>query len=337
MFERSTQSLGEHLWLERLLAYSCTSALVVAVYDFCLTFDDEVAMIWPQDWKYPAKWIFLVSRYVGLISQIALTIMLVLLPNEDCTVWDGQKWYILNVLAISILFGCMQALLALRVYLLYTRDVVLGVILVSMIVMELLALPVGIYFTLDGPLAFWCFKAIRSKDSMYLGAVFMPPHLIVMGLSTYQILVGWNRRWGSQPIIWTLLRGDALLVVLVLSFFVLEMNLSALGEPYSHFIHWWMLALFPSAICRTIIHTQSLLAPSLYDQHFSGVLTTCIFEYGATTDVNHRSTGLLNGTSMDTRSRISLPNPPLRSVASQRKPGSVNSSSLTNRYPLGCS
>ncbi|KAF8464524.1 hypothetical protein JB92DRAFT_3102940 [Gautieria morchelliformis] len=97
--------------------YYNLATIIILVYDHCLTFDLEVEKIWKQGWTLP-KWLWLVFRYVALITQVGLVL------GDHLPIWTHDScllWLQIRVSADQIMTTTTSIMLILRVWAIFER------------------------------------------------------------------------------------------------------------------------------------------------------------------------------------------------------------------------
>ncbi|KLO07430.1 hypothetical protein SCHPADRAFT_945302 [Schizopora paradoxa] len=107
------------------LKFSLAASVLVLIYDTLLTIDDEVEYIWKQ--KFSAvTFIFFMNRYYAIAVMVVTTL------QEILPVFTAAKMIKFPLFAGSIPLTIFpNIIIGLRVYALYKRDRILGVILVA--------------------------------------------------------------------------------------------------------------------------------------------------------------------------------------------------------------
>ncbi|KAF8184402.1 hypothetical protein BJ912DRAFT_526439 [Pholiota molesta] len=165
------------VWQSQIVRYTGVSALVFLVWDIIITFGDEVQYIWPQSRCSPTKWVFLFTRYFGAIAQARLvSLNLALIPGM-LTPAECRMLYISQVVFGGTLMACIQALLMLRVYALYTQDRRIAIAMATLLVAELGSMPATIHLTLPDAVGNMCMKPITIRDIALFGASAILPQL----------------------------------------------------------------------------------------------------------------------------------------------------------------
>ncbi|KAF8202569.1 hypothetical protein BJ912DRAFT_920915 [Pholiota molesta] len=124
--------------------------------------------------------------------------------------------------------ACIQALLMLRVYALYTQDRRIAIAMATLLVAELGSMPATIHLTLPDAVGNMCMKPITIRDIACLAIL---PQIIVLGLTVVKFLSGLRAGWGKIPIVSRLVRDDLILVTVIAS------SMNCLGTMYSGLGH----------------------------------------------------------------------------------------------------
>ncbi|KAJ7208351.1 hypothetical protein GGX14DRAFT_454431 [Mycena pura] len=85
------------VWDHRIIRYFFLEGLVIMIYDHALTFGTEVKYIWSSKLRLSTIW-FLLVRYVGLASNIVITLFYFGNSNHETCVRMQLVWEVLLVL-----------------------------------------------------------------------------------------------------------------------------------------------------------------------------------------------------------------------------------------------
>ncbi|KAH8111191.1 hypothetical protein DFH11DRAFT_1880083 [Phellopilus nigrolimitatus] len=93
------------------------SALAAFIYDYVITFDEEVTLMWGSVFG-PGKVLFFLNRYFGLATLLFLNIVMCLsnIPHDVSTAWIRTNW-----IAGTIVAAFAEMTLQLRLYAMYDR------------------------------------------------------------------------------------------------------------------------------------------------------------------------------------------------------------------------
>ncbi|KAI6108170.1 hypothetical protein F5141DRAFT_100717 [Pisolithus sp. B1] len=120
------------------------ASLVVLLWDFLLTMDDEVRRIWPVK-KRPLKWLYMFLRYFPLSTQIFHQIVLPDLSGNDTILpLACNLWHVYMIVLIQVINVALELVLALRVVALFGGHPWVSRLLGCIMVVEFLcAVPVA--------------------------------------------------------------------------------------------------------------------------------------------------------------------------------------------------
>jgi len=268
------------IWDIELLRYH-EASLAFLVWDTVITWADEVQYIWPQPRLSPTKWIFLFTRYFGLLAQARLVSVNLSLILDALSVDVCRELYISQVAFGGILLACIQAILMLRVYALYIQDHRVAYTMIAILVAELASMPAIIYEAVPKDTGMLCMKPITARDMILFGVSAIFPQLLVLGLTIIRFLWGLRAGWGRIPIVSHLVRDHIILVSVILIWVILGVCMTNVKTVYGYIVYYWLLSIIPSAGCRIVIR----LANSKHGRQLGRVepssslqLTTCIFD-----------------------------------------------------------
>ncbi|KAN0088304.1 hypothetical protein V8E55_005361 [Tylopilus felleus] len=109
--------------LYQATVFSSGAAVVLVIWDSLLTLDNEVNYIWSGSGRAHVRWIYLFSRWFGLLNQIAIQIWRCSLaawnpvPLRTCEIFIYSEG-----VAFLILELCLDAILILRIWAVYRRQ-----------------------------------------------------------------------------------------------------------------------------------------------------------------------------------------------------------------------
>jgi len=96
-----------------VVRYAAVAAFVLLAYDYMLTIDDEIRLIWSSRMTIP-KFIFLINRYVPIIGIVGVISIIIFLPNDNINTCKVSFVTFSGV----VLFGYLtaEAILYMRAY-----------------------------------------------------------------------------------------------------------------------------------------------------------------------------------------------------------------------------
>jgi len=145
--------------------YSTVAFVAVLLYDYALTFGDEVEFIWRQEMNL-GKMLFLLNRYIPIIDLVILmnTYVNPIVHEKFCLPWfQADNW--LGLFSVVVI----DVLLLLRTWALWRRSMVILISLSLLLVLCVLAASSGVlYASLTViPLHIPALKNIRPCESTF--------------------------------------------------------------------------------------------------------------------------------------------------------------------------
>ncbi|KAF8159236.1 hypothetical protein B0H34DRAFT_655556, partial [Crassisporium funariophilum] len=268
------------------------AALVFLLWDTLITWKDEVHYIWPQSIRSPTKWVFLFTRYFGILAQARLVSVNMSLTLGTFSTDICRMIYISQVICGGVLMACVQSLLMLRVYALYIQDRRVAYAMIALLVAELGSMPGVIHMTIPNDIGQMCMKPITIRDIALFGVSAVLPQLLVLGLTIVKFLSGLRAGWGKIPIVSRLVRDDVILVSVIGEWETDEIVFCLFHDHELKLYSFYFLSRLldtnsKSQGCRVVINMQKLAGQtsrrhqtdSLTQQSSSAPqLTTCIFD-----------------------------------------------------------
>ncbi|KAH7922219.1 hypothetical protein BV22DRAFT_673743 [Leucogyrophana mollusca] len=238
------------------------SALSFLFWELCITFDDEVNLIWSKPWGSLVKWLFLLTRYVGLAS-IASGRALGTAGHSSAL--SCREALALQVSMTRILFTLVEIILMLRLYALYNRDPRIAAFLVFLAVLGAVVAIVGLSNTVPSSHFDELCHIIRIDTPLSsFSFVFVGTEGVILLLTILKYIHSLHSIRNSTPIVKLMLRDGTLAFCAVTSLLIptsvlLVVHNGALGSVTNS----WYNTVLSSAGCRLILNMQRL---SLGDQ-----------------------------------------------------------------------
>ncbi|CAK5281823.1 unnamed protein product [Mycena citricolor] len=264
---------------------SSLAALVWVLYDICITFDQEVALIWPKPWSR-MKFLYLFIRYVPISIQLSIVIpsspelvsTLHLTPHA-CYVW---KMY--QGLATIMTFAAVDFVLILRgdysshsralpasdlvrVYALWTHSRPVHWIVAGAFALDLVAIATGFALMMRSVTFDNMCLPIAVPNPVLLG-VFSGTLLIfqtvLFVLTAIRFVHAVRQGWGDSPLVELVMRDGAwafaVLFAIIASVSGLYISRSPLAEP----VFGWLLLVYAFCGYRVLLNLERLAAPRMY-------------------------------------------------------------------------
>jgi len=252
--------------LEGLLTinYSAFASFTFVVWDTCITLDQEIEYIWSQSPTSPLKWLFLFNRY------FAIGIQLIFLLNYNGVLkilGHGinvcRLRFTLQSLAIQALTASAEAMLMMRVYALYNRSRMMGIILAAVFGGELLSIiPVYAIAIPQMTFSIICSPLPSQPTSLFFGyivAIALIVQTILLLLTLKPTLAAVRAGWGRTPIIVTLIRDGSWSFFLQFAMVLLNTIFNnALGPFRGSTVAVWQMTFLSFASCRLALNLYGL-------------------------------------------------------------------------------
>ncbi|KAJ8508624.1 hypothetical protein ONZ45_g9122 [Pleurotus djamor] len=122
----------------QLVKYMSLATMVIIFYDYCLTFNLEIVLIWPQKWSF-MKLLFIASRYLPFFDLLISFIPQVLIfPGDVFCV----ATFDLAAASFAIGYFLTELAMAIWVWSLWNRDKKVGIAILSLFVAAWMAIPI---------------------------------------------------------------------------------------------------------------------------------------------------------------------------------------------------
>ncbi|KAF8161151.1 hypothetical protein B0H34DRAFT_368412 [Crassisporium funariophilum] len=130
--------------LQTDLSRAAGASFAVLIWEWLITFDDEVSLIWSKENSSWLKWTFLFSRYFILAVQLCSRCLEVLIMSEHTLNHTALRiWYVSQVMVAALAVSALETVLVARVYALYNQRRWIGRLLLSMLVLEIVLALIG--------------------------------------------------------------------------------------------------------------------------------------------------------------------------------------------------
>ncbi|KAG2015467.1 hypothetical protein CC2G_008737 [Coprinopsis cinerea AmutBmut pab1-1] len=234
------------------------AALAAILWDWAITFGDEVELIWSKSHSSWLKWIFLFTRYYIILASIAArAVEAVMVFSDHYLSWTSLRvWYSCQVLVASHAMSALEVVLMIRVYALYNRPRWMATLFVLLLLLENGIVLVGIIAHLPKD-SFHPMDLVENlpPSFSYFGFTTMAVQGVIMYLTVRRYMQG---PWKTIPLVKLIFR-DGTLAFTVLSISSLVMAIYTLcGLPYAVAGYPWLLVAISAVTCRMIINMQRL-------------------------------------------------------------------------------
>ncbi|KAH7922658.1 hypothetical protein BV22DRAFT_643249 [Leucogyrophana mollusca] len=117
--------------MDRQLSTVSMSALTFLSWELCTTFDNEVNYIWSKSYKSSVKWLFLLTRYIGLGSLVTNISMSISGGRPPLSCWG---FLTLQISVMQTIITLVELTLVVRVVALYNQNHRLRAILLFLVI-----------------------------------------------------------------------------------------------------------------------------------------------------------------------------------------------------------
>ncbi|TFK44765.1 hypothetical protein BDQ12DRAFT_673537 [Crucibulum laeve] len=285
------------------LIYSSGGSLCVLLWEWAITFESEVDIIWQMNRKSWLKWTFLFARYFPIPVQIcnrALDIAILYdLPLKHAPL---RVWYVFQVLVAGFSVFCLEIVLMSRVFALYNKNQWILITFACLVMLEVIAIIVGLALTLPDHDFDPIQMITRVPTSFaYFGIAAVVVQSVIIGFTIAKCV---QSHLKSVPIVKFMIRDGTYVFILLCMFSMILVIYTLRNIAFSVTGYAWLLTMSSSACCRSIVNMQ--LVPqhpaSTRDTSTEIQFTTIIYtdqidrmtaeEFSA--EVSHRSSSLPN-------------------------------------------
>lgn len=225
------------------------ASLVVLLWDFLLTMDDEVGRIWPMK-KGRFKWLYMFLRYIPLSTQIFHQIVLPhFFGNDTISPLACTLWHVYMIVLIQVINVALELVLALRVAALFGGHRWVPRLLGCIMVVEFLCAVPNVWENI--PYYQYCILFILSPVVLVRAVASLVVQTTFICMTLYRVLIRDSRFW-KTPVIFQVARDGTI------AYFV-EIGLICWGFVIFK-LHWHPAILFFWAVTlRSICGTRLIL------------------------------------------------------------------------------
>lgn len=228
------------------------------LYEYSITLDDEVELIWKKPHSSVIKWLFLFIRYFSLASQIIIQILshelFKTLPvaRQSC-----MGIYVWRLVACQTVLTAVELVLIHRVNALYqNRALMIGLVCYLGAEALALALDCGIYCP---RLQFspTCLSNLAVDAVVIYGTIALSFQGIILYLTVRKRLRAKRAGLIRTPLLTLLIRDGAVAFIVI---FVLQVGamIYLTSESGVAIMQYWLLSLSSCVGCRLILNLQTL-------------------------------------------------------------------------------
>ncbi|KAH7909947.1 hypothetical protein BJ138DRAFT_1180662 [Hygrophoropsis aurantiaca] len=233
------------------------SATSFLFWESFITFGDEIEYIWSKPYRSPVKWLFLLTRYVGLASVICNVYGTV---GGIHTAISCRGFLVIQVTMAQALVTLVELILIMRVHALYSQNCRMAAFLAFLVISGTLVAIVCLSFTVaSSDFDSRCDVTHIGNSLASFGFAFVITEGILLFLTLFKCISTFKDTGRPVPVIMLMLRDGtagflAIISILIPSSVLLVANR---GEYVSR-MNPWFLAISSCAGCRLIINMQRL-------------------------------------------------------------------------------
>ncbi|KDQ52720.1 hypothetical protein JAAARDRAFT_210403 [Jaapia argillacea MUCL 33604] len=236
------------------------SSITFLVWDILLTFDEEVAYIWPQPQWSPSKWLFLFTRYFSLACQIVLYLRsLGVFGTSHHSHHSCLWWLVFQSISLQALMTAIELILSIRVYALYAGSRHIRMFIVALFTFEFIMVIPCLSISLSRTrFAAGC-TPIATKSSMVFLAILamtsLINQLVLFVLALYKSVKAIRMTQGKSRVATIVARDSLWVFFLITLILVLEgMLYQFLGPVMQTWMFTWVMSIFTFSSCRLVLN-----------------------------------------------------------------------------------
>ncbi|KAF9566712.1 hypothetical protein CPC08DRAFT_682004 [Agrocybe pediades] len=275
--------------LQHALVQSSGASFAVLLWEWAITFDDEVEFIWPKSNVSWLKWSYFCSRYFVLVVHFANRTLEVSLNYYYLNHSFLRGWYVGQVVLAAVAISSLELVLMARVYALYNQPRWLASLLLGIFVCEIGLAILGLFLTIP-----------RSHFVPSMIITRLPASFAYYGIASVvvqAILLAFTVRKYAQsslsaiPLVKVMMR-DGTFAFCMLTIFATAVVIHTLRHyPYAATGYAWLLTCVSSVTCRIIVNMQRIhIDPDGVDASTAIVFTTVFTDQITFEDFNTYST-----------------------------------------------
>ncbi|CAK5281741.1 unnamed protein product [Mycena citricolor] len=235
---------------------TAVAALAFYVWEYLITFDDEVRYIWTKPRKW-VKFVFVFLRYFPFALILSNRILTDKVFNGATISYAALRaWYVAQVAVAHLAMTGVEIIMMTRVYALYRNNRWIGWGFVLLWIAETVVVLVGLFVTLPG----LHFKPELMATSVphsfaYLAISALVSQAIILGLTVYRYRAG---EWAGTSLGTLLIRDGSMVYVAFAATTASACIYSLLSLNFGMTEYAWYLSCISISGCRLIINMQRL-------------------------------------------------------------------------------
>jgi len=256
--ELAVRSSSTGAWYSQFVEANLMGTTALMVYEYFITLDDEVELIWKKPNSSAIKWLFLFIRYFSLTSQLITQVVShVLFKTLPVARHSCMGVYVWRLVACQTVLTLVELVLIHRVNALY-QNRTLMIMLVCYLGAEAFALgfDCGIFCPrLEfGPT---CLSNLSVSAVAIYGAIALSFQGIILYLTVRKRLQAKRAGLIRTPLLTLLIRDGAVAFIVIFILQVGAMTYLTIESGVA-FMQYWLLSLSSCVGCRLILNLQTL-------------------------------------------------------------------------------
>ncbi|KAF9003224.1 hypothetical protein BDQ17DRAFT_1425204 [Cyathus striatus] len=199
--------------------YLIVGALVLLVWEYAVTVQDEFSFIWRKPFNH-VKFLYILSRYYGLAAQL-INVYLALYRLSHLPLHQDicRTWALFLIISSGVLLAVLDCILLTRVYALYNKDSNIGFMLLGLFVMEL-GVDVGCAYAVyhKTPYDVTCDSYEMPFHSVYLTSPVIAMQTVIWVMTLHKTHSLGTRK--NIPLLGVIMRDGAWIFLLIVSIYM---------------------------------------------------------------------------------------------------------------------
>ncbi|KAF8816825.1 hypothetical protein BYT27DRAFT_7181294 [Phlegmacium glaucopus] len=235
--------------------FSSFAALVFLMLEYLSNCHSEYKYIWRAQ-PTPVKYIYLISRYSGLIGQIVhYSLIHVFLIDAPVKPERCRVWFLFLFAICSILVASLDAVLLLRVYALYRQNVKVYILALPLILQFVVGSVMMERVTQSHVFNSYCDKETSPTEIGLFGGTVLLAHA-ALGLATFAKR---NIAGGRAAVVKLVVREGAWIILIFFAIVATSATYAVVfdsANPFAIFV--WPTAVISVITCRIILNMNQL-------------------------------------------------------------------------------
>ncbi|KAF8973206.1 hypothetical protein BDZ97DRAFT_1780116 [Flammula alnicola] len=258
--------------LQVSLDRSSGAALAILLWEWAITLESEVDLIWTKSNRSWLKWMFLFARYFVILIQIVSRSLEIAINSEyELNVSLLRVWYTSQVMIAALTVSALEVVLMTRVYALYNQPRRLGILLVTFLIADIVIATIGLLLNLPGH------DFVPTMIVTHLPASFAYFGISSVTLQCIVLIFTFVKYGRSSlktvPLVRLMMRDGTLAFVMLTIFSMTVVVYTLCDVVFAVTAYAWLLSAVSCTTCRLIVNMQRV--STLHDAPHTS--TTIIF------------------------------------------------------------